>query len=98
MENLPALEGICILNIPSWGAGVRVWGAGENIPVQKYERNYFWIKIYWCFLCLFRIDDGFVEVFGIYSSFHIAQMQVGLVDPYRIGQARRVKVIFNKSC
>jgi diacylglycerol kinase (ATP) len=43
----------------------------------------------------FRIDDGFVEVFGIYSSFHIAQMQVGLVDPFRIGQARRVKVSFD---
>jgi diacylglycerol kinase (ATP) len=40
----------------------------------------------------FRIDDGLVEVFGIYSSFHIAQMQVGLADPFRIGQARRVKV------
>ena len=35
-----------------------------------------------------------VEVFGIYSSFHIAQMQVGLADPYRIGQARHVKVVF----
>ena len=42
IENLPALEGICILNIPSWGAGVRVWGAGENIPVQRYiETNGF---------------------------------------------------------
>lgn len=40
----------------------------------------------------FRIDDGYVEVFGIYSSFHIAQMQVGLADPVRIGQAKRVKV------
>ena len=48
-----------------------------------------------CSVCLFRIDDGLVEVFGIYSSFHIAQMQVGLADPYRIGQARRVKVDFN---
>lgn len=38
IENLPALEGICILNIPSWGAGVRVWGAGENIPIQKYTK------------------------------------------------------------
>jgi hypothetical protein len=46
IENLPALEGICILNIPSWGAGVRVWGAGENIPVQKYERNYISIDKY----------------------------------------------------
>lgn len=77
IENLPALEGICILNIPSWGAGVRVWGEGENIPVQK-------------------IDDGFVEVFGIYSSFHIAQMQVGLADPFRIGQARRVKLTIKR--
>ena len=39
IENLPALEGICILNIPSWGAGVRVWGEGENIPVQKYKKK-----------------------------------------------------------
>ncbi len=44
---------------------------------------------------MFRIDDGLVEVFGIYSSFHIAQMQVGLADPFRIGQARRVKVKLN---
>ncbi|CAF3470855.1 unnamed protein product [Rotaria sp. Silwood1] len=77
IENLPALEGICILNIPSWGAGVRVWGTGENIPVQE-------------------IDDGLVEVFGIYSSFHIAQMQVGLADPFRIGQARRVKLTLKR--
>ncbi len=41
IENLPALEGICILNIPSWGAGVRVWGAGENIPVQQYGLEVF---------------------------------------------------------
>lgn len=44
---------------------------------------------------MYRIDDGMVEVFGIYSSFHIAQMQVSLADPYRIGQARHVKVKFS---
>lgn len=93
IENLPALEGICILNIASWGAGVRVWGTGENIPIQRYEKLRLLISH---FVFSFRIDDGFVEVFGIYSSFHIAQMQVGLADPYRIGQARRVKVTFSE--
>lgn len=37
-----------------------------------------------------------MEVFGIYSSFHIAQMQVGLAEPYRIGQAKRVKMSLAK--
>ncbi|CDW53936.1 JAB and DAGK acc and C1 1 and DAGK cat domain con taining protein [Trichuris trichiura] len=36
------------------------------------------------------MNDGIFEVFGVYSSFHIAQMQVGLSEPYRIGQAKEV--------
>jgi diacylglycerol kinase (ATP) len=33
-----------------------------------------------------------LEVFGVYSSFHIAQLQVSLAEPYRIGQARHVRI------
>ena len=40
----------------------------------------------------FRFDDGMVEVFALYSSFHIAQLQVGLAEPLRLGQAKTVKV------
>ena len=36
--------------------------------------------------------DGILEVLGIVSSFHIAQLQVGLNKPIRLGQARSVKV------
>lgn len=36
--------------------------------------------------------DGILEVLGIYSSFHIAQLQVGLSTPHRVGQARTVQV------
>lgn len=43
----------------------------------------------------FRFDDGMLEVFGVYSSFHIAQMQVSLSEPMRLGQARNVMVIFH---
>lgn len=37
-------------------------------------------------------SDGRLEVLGIVSSFHIAQLQVGLSKPIRLGQARTVKV------
>lgn len=44
-----------------------------------------------------RIDDGKFEVFGLYSSFHIAQMQVGLSEPFRIGQGSQLSLrIFHK--
>jgi len=39
-----------------------------------------------------RYDDGVLEVFGVYSSFHIAQLQVHLTEPYRIGQAKHVRI------
>lgn len=36
--------------------------------------------------------DGTLEVLGIVSSFHIAQLQMGLSKPVRLGQAKSVKV------
>lgn len=39
------------------------------------------------------INDGKLEVCAIYSSFHIAQLQVGMSQPHRLGQAKTVKVI-----
>ena len=44
-----------------------------------------------CF-CDARYDDGLVEVMALYSSFHIAQLQVGLAEPLRLGQAKQVRV------
>lgn len=58
--DLPDLESVVILNIPSWGAGVRPWTLGyhhKDFPEP-------------------RISDGKLEVFAVASSFHIAQMQV----------------------
>ncbi|KAL1489117.1 hypothetical protein ABEB36_014060 [Hypothenemus hampei] len=37
-------------------------------------------------------QDGILEVVGIYSSFHIAQIQVGLSAPIRLGQAKLVEI------
>lgn len=44
-------------------------------------------------------SDKKLEVVAVYSSFHMAQLQVGLSTPHYIGQASSVKVfstiIFN---
>lgn len=81
-QDLPELESIVILNIPSWGGGKDIWSIGKNsessLPDQK-------------------IDDQLIEVLGITSSFHIAQMMVGLSEPLRIGRAKTVLIkLFDK--
>ena len=36
-------------------------------------------------------------MFCVFSSFHIAQMQVGLGEPHRVGQAREVRLVLGDS-
>nr|CAD7426738.1 unnamed protein product [Timema monikensis] len=72
--DLPAIESVVVLNIPSWGAGVCLWDMVEGPkPPQSF-------------------NDGKLEVVALYSSFHIAQLQMGLSQPHVIGQASRVMI------
>lgn len=43
------------------------------------------------------ISDGTLEVMGIVSSFHMAQLQVGLNKPIRLGQAKKVRIVTRES-
>ena len=79
--DLPNIESVVVLNIPCWGAGVRPWNLGTGHTKFPVP----------------SISDGKLEVFCIYSSFHIAQMQVGLSEPLRIGQASRVEIVLKGS-
>ncbi|XP_017893170.1 diacylglycerol kinase epsilon isoform X2 [Ceratina calcarata] len=81
--DLPSIESIVILNIPSWAAGVNLWNMGLD-DNGEYERQ--------------SINDGKLEVVALYSSFHMAQLQIGMSQPFRLGQARHVKVKLTKSC
>ncbi|OQV24043.1 Diacylglycerol kinase epsilon [Hypsibius exemplaris] len=76
---LPTMEGIVFLNIPSWGAGVDVWNLNRGAALPQ------------------EIDDGYFEVFALYSSFHIAQMQVGLSTPHRLCRAKSATLTLHKS-
>lgn len=42
--------------------------------------------------CVCRLDDGLLEVVGVFGSFHCAQIQVKLANPVRLGQAHTVRV------
>jgi len=74
---LPEIESVVILNIPYWGAGVQPWYLGSAHKDFPHAPS---------------ISDQKLEVFCVYSSFHIAQMQVGLSEPHRVGQATEVKI------
>ena len=60
VTDLPAIESVVILNIPCWGAGVRPWELGSGHESHPLP----------------SYNDKKLEVFCVYSSFHIAQMQV----------------------
>ncbi|VDL81243.1 unnamed protein product [Nippostrongylus brasiliensis] len=60
---------------------IQCWGAGVQ-PWKYADEEY-----------PQAIDDGIFEVFAVTSSFHIAQMQVGLASPLFIGQARKAVVV-----
>lgn len=77
---LPELEAVVLLNIPSWGAGCNLWQLKES-DEEISEQS---------------VSDGKIELAGIYSSFHMAQLQVGLSTPYRIGQASSIRIALKK--
>ena len=79
---LPEVESVVVLNIPCWGAGVRPWELGSG------HKNFSETP---------SVSDGKLEVFCVFSSFHIAQMQVGLGEPHRVGQAREVRIVLTGS-
>lgn len=73
---LPSLEGLVVLNISSWGGGCRPWQVGKD--GEMYGPAWY--------------DDGLLEVMGLSSAFHIAQLQVGMTSSIRLGQASTVKI------
>uniref|UniRef100_H3CG82 Diacylglycerol kinase n=1 Tax=Tetraodon nigroviridis TaxID=99883 RepID=H3CG82_TETNG len=44
-----------------------------------------------------RLDDGLLEVLGVFGSFHCAQIQVKLANPVRLGQAHTVRLLLKSS-
>ncbi|XP_030371438.1 diacylglycerol kinase epsilon [Scaptodrosophila lebanonensis] len=77
---LPALQSLVFLNIDSWGAGCKLCELSNSNGDGRIVNS---------------ISDGVMEVFGIVSSFHIAQLQCNISKPIRIGQAKHIRLQVN---
>lgn len=66
--DLPSIESVVVLNIPCWCAGVRPWELGQDHANFGTP----------------RYNDGLLEVFCVFSSFHVAQMQVRITKTHII--------------
>uniref|UniRef100_A0A6B2ED13 Diacylglycerol kinase n=1 Tax=Phlebotomus kandelakii TaxID=1109342 RepID=A0A6B2ED13_9DIPT len=64
------------------------WGAGVKLWEMGQENDF----------VRNSFSDGIIEVLGIVSSFHIAQLQVGLNKPIRLGRARKARLRILKAC
>lgn len=83
LVNLPELQSIVFLNIDSWGAGCKLCEISNTDSKVKIINS---------------ISDGVMEVFGIVSSFHMAQLQCKISKPVRIGQAKQIKIHIKEMC
>lgn len=43
------------------------------------------------------VSDGKMEILAVNSSFHIAQLQVGLSKPIRLGQSNKIRIVLKRS-
>ena len=64
------LEGVIILNIPSYAGGCDLWG--KTRQDSGYQKP--------------SMSDGLLEVVGIRGTFHMAKIQTGTVKAKKLGQ------------
>lgn len=66
-----------ILNIDHWGGGVTgLWNQANSR--ERFDRN--------------SHCDGMLEVIGLSDVLHMGQVQVGMDEPFMVGQGKVIKI------
>uniref|UniRef100_A0A8C5DJ50 Diacylglycerol kinase n=1 Tax=Gouania willdenowi TaxID=441366 RepID=A0A8C5DJ50_GOUWI len=74
--SLPSLQGLAVLNIPSYAGGINFWGG------TKEDNNY----------GAPSFDDKKLEVVAVFGSMQMAMSRVINLQHHRIAQCRQVKI------
>ncbi|XP_067949359.1 diacylglycerol kinase delta-like isoform X2 [Watersipora subatra] len=75
---LPNLQGIVVLNIPSYSGGTDFWGSHSRGSSEPFAEPSF--------------DDKIIEVMAVYGSAHIGASRLFNFQYHRIAQCRSVKL------
>ena len=85
---LPSLEGLLLLNIPSYGGGVDMWGNREDYLSDSSEPPGTDRKPF----ALQDKQDGLLELAGVYNSMHLGECQIGLSQALKLAQGSRFEI------
>jgi diacylglycerol kinase (ATP) len=75
----PDVEGIILVNVPSWGSGTDIWGGGRNPPNPRWQPQSF--------------SDMLIEAVCVTGSAHLAQIQGNLGSALRVAQGQSFRFI-----
>lgn len=77
-----SLEGVVVLNLPSYASGTNPWGTGQPSRADLKPQE---------------IDDKIVEVVGVNGTIHLAQIRTGTTSGIHIGQGKKVKLVLKEA-